>query len=77
MLQSRAYLNLSSITGISRLDDRPQCFWGSYYEEPYDTYVVLRTKRLQHLLTYSNVIIQKKLVQTHYVRTVVLVSNVC
>jgi len=41
MLQSHAYLNLSSITGISRLDDRPQCFWGSYYEEPYDTYVVL------------------------------------
>jgi len=41
MPQPRAYLNLSSITGISRLDGRPQCFWGSHYEEPYDTYIVL------------------------------------
>jgi hypothetical protein len=39
MPQPHAYLNLSRITGISRLDDQPQCFWGSHYEEPYDAYI--------------------------------------
>ena len=39
MPQPNTYLNLSRVTGISRLDDRPQYFWGSHYEEPYDTYI--------------------------------------
>jgi len=34
MPQPHAYLNLSRITGISRLD-----FWSSHYEEPYDAYI--------------------------------------
>jgi len=24
---------------MSHLDDRPQCFWGSHYKEPYDAYI--------------------------------------